>query len=227
MPQNFYRGKDADIVAGSANFASLVATGFATYGLTSAQAATFGTTNSALQAAYSTSINPSTRTPVAVEAKVVAVRNMRVNAVLLAKIAYATATVTDVQLVALGLLPRVSRVPRPVPPVPPAVEVVAVLGRVGKVRVHDQATGRRGLPFGAKGANVYSYVGASAPTDPREYHFEGMTTRATVDVLFPNSVASGATVWISACWVSARGQVSIASSPTSFTLQGGAIPAAA
>jgi len=69
------------------------------------------------------------------------------------------------------------------------------------------------MPFGAKGADIYSFVGAEAPTDPNEYRFEGMTTRATVDILFPNSVASGATVWLSARWISSRGQKSQASYP--------------
>ncbi len=50
-----------------------------------------------------------------------------------------------------------------------------------------------------------SFVGADAPTDPRVYHYEGMATRSTTQVLFPDTVASGATVWLSAQWVSARG----------------------
>ena len=85
----------------------------------------------------------------------------------------------------------------------------------------------RGKPFGAVGANVFSFVGETAPTDPRQYHFEGMATRTITQVLFPNSVASGAMVWLSACWVSARGQTGMACAPVSFTLQGGAVLAAA
>ena len=84
----------------------------------------------------------------------------------------------------------------------------------------------RGKPFGAIGANVFSFVGPEAPTDPKAYHFEGLTTRPKVQLLFPDSVASGATVWISACWVSARGQIGTGSVPISFTIQGGAVAAA-
>ena len=80
----------------------------------------------------------------------------------------------------------------------------------------------------ADGPGYVRFVGAEAPSDPRAYHFEGMTTRTIAQVLFPNTVASGATVWLSACWVSARGQIGIACAPVSFTLQGGAVmPAAA
>ena len=227
MPRNFYFGKDADIVAGSANFASLIATGFASYGLTTGQATSFGTLNTALQSAYTAAVNPPTRGPVSIEAKNLAIKNMRASAILLSKIIYATATVTDTQLVGLGLLPRSGRAPIPVPAIPPTVEVISVMGRVVKIRVHDLETERRGLPFGASGANIYSFVGADAPTDPRAYHFEGMTTRAVNNIIFPDSVASGATVWLSAQWVSNRGQVSVGSTPISFTIQGGAIPAAA
>lgn len=227
MSRNFYFGKDADITAGSGNFASLISSGAVTYGLTSAQATAFGTLNTTLQSAYAAAINPSTRTPVTVQAKNVALQNMRNSAIQLGRIIYATATVNDSQLVALGLLPRVSPSPRPMPTTPPTVEVIVVMGRTVKIRVRDLTSGRRGLPVGTIGVNVYSFVGAEAPTDPRAYHFEGMTTRATPDILFPDTVASGATVWLSACWVGPRGYVGIACTPISFTLQGGAIAAAA
>lgn len=225
--RNFYYGKDADIVAGSANFASLISASAATYGLTSAQSTAFGALNVTLQSAYTAAVTPETRTPVAIEAKNQALLNMRRSAVNLSKIIYSTLTVNDSQLIALGLLPRNVPTPRPVPTTPPQVDVISTFGRTAKVRVSDPTSERRGLPFGATGANIYSYVGAVAPTDPREYHYEGVTTRATADIVFPNSVPSGATVWISAQWVSARGQLSVGSTPISFTLPGGAIPAAA
>ena len=117
--------------------------------------------------------------------------------------------------------------PRPVPAVPPVVEVVSVSGRQVKVRIRSATSESRGKPFGAIGANVYSYVGVAAPTDATAYHFVGMATRATADIAFPNTVASGATVWLSAQWVSARGELSFGSVPISVTLQGGLIPVAA
>jgi len=228
MARNFYFGKDANIVTGSANFASLIATGFASYGLSSAQSTAFGVLNSALQGTYSAAINPSTRSPVAIEAKDIAIRNMRASAINLSKIIYSTATVTDAQLVGLGLLPRNIRVNRPVPNVPPLVEIVSVSGRLVKTRLHDTADPeRRGKPVGVVGVNIYSFVGDDAPTDPRQYHFEGMTSRMNCEIIFPNTVVSGATVWLCASWVSQRGQVSIGSSPISFTLQGGAVTASA
>lgn len=223
MPHNFYNGRNADVVAGSANFAALIATGFASYGLTTGQATSFGTLNTALQTAYSAAIEPTTRTRVTIASKNLAIRNMRANAVLLARIIYATATVTDSQLVALGLLPRSARTPIPAPTTSPIVEVGTVSGRIVNLRLHSSDSERRGMEAGAKGANLYSYVGATPPTDPRDYHFEGMATRTITQILFPNTVASGANVWLSARWVSARGATGPASTPVSFTMQGGAV----
>jgi hypothetical protein len=227
MGQNFYHGKDADIVAGSANFAALISAGPTTYGLVAAQSTAFGLLNTALQDAYTTAITPETRTPVAIAAKNIALKNVRESAKHLANQIAGTASVTNAQLVSLGLLPRTIPTPRPVPSTPPVLEVVSCSGRLVKVRIHDATSESRGKPFGAIGANIYSYVGASAPAEPSAYHFEGMGTRPVTDIIFPNSVASGATVWLSAQWVSARGQLSVGSTPISFTLQGGLIPAAA
>lgn len=223
MPRNFYYGPDATIVSGSDNFAALITTGFASYGLTSAQSTAFGTLNTALQSAYSVAIEPTTRTRVTIAAKNLAIRNMRANAVLLAKIIYATSTVTDSQLIGLGLLPRTVRNPVPAPTTAPVVEVGVVSGRLVNVRLHSADSERRGMEIGARGCNIYSYVGATPPADPRDWRFEGMATRTITQVLFPDSVASGATAWLSARWVSARGQTSPASEPVPFTIQGGAV----
>src|SRR5688572_7320915 len=83
MARNFYFGKTADVVDGSANFASVIAADFASLGLTSAQSTAFGTLNAALQTAWSVSVEPSTRTRVTIAAKNLALRNMRSSAILL------------------------------------------------------------------------------------------------------------------------------------------------
>ena len=228
MPKNFYFGPGARVVAGSANFASLIATGYAGYGLTAAQSAAFGPLNASLQAAWPLSIDPATRTRITVAARNRALDDMRAQAILLAKIIYATPTVSDAQLVGLGLLPRATRAPIPAPTTAPVVEVGVVSGRLVNLRLHAADSERRGMEIGARGANVYSYVGPTPPADPRDYHFEGMTTRTITQVLFPDTVPGGATVWLSARWVSARGHLGPASAPISFALQGGAaLPEAA
>lgn len=221
MSRNFYDGRQADIVAGAANFAARIATGFASYGISSSQSTAFGALNTTLQADYTAAVDPSTRTRAAIATKNASIRSMRAMAINLAKIIYATATVTDAQLIDLGLRPRASRTPIPPPADAPVLEVGVVSGRLVNVRVHAAGSERRGKPAGAVGANVYSYVGETAPADPRAWHFEGMTTRTIAQIVFPDTVASGATVWLSANWVSARGATSPACAPVQFTLQGG------
>ena len=78
------------------------------------------------------------------------------------------------------------------------------MGRVVKLRVRDVESTSRGIPFGAIGCNLYWCVSDEVPTDANAYRFETMTTRAITDIVFPNDVPSGATVWISAQWVNKR-----------------------
>ena len=224
MTHNFYRGPEAGVVAGSANFASLLASSFASYGISSAQATAFGVLNAALQSAYAAAVEPVTRTSVAVARKNQALSEMRAGAILLARIISATPTVSDAQLVSLGLLPRRTRTRIPAPATAPMIDVGVVTGRLVNLRLHSaDFRRRRGIEPGAKGANLYSFVGDAEPTDPRDYHFEGMTTRTITQVTFPNNVASGATVWLCACWVSDRGETGPTSAPVNVTLQGGAV----
>jgi hypothetical protein len=222
MPRNFYFGKTATIVTGSANFASLISTGFAAYGLTTGQATAFGALNTALQAVYSTAIEPMTRTAPTIAAKNQAIVNMRANAILLAKIIYATPTVTNAQLLGLGLQPRMARTPIPAPGVRPALDIIAVSGRTVSVSIHDSASSNsRGKPAGVSAAWVYSFVGASYPSDPTAWNFEGSSTKAKFDIVFPTSVAGGSQVWLCAAWINNRQQSGPVSMPISTNIAGG------
>jgi hypothetical protein len=95
--------------------------------------------------------------------------------------------------------------------------------------MHDpENPGRRGLPPGVEGISVFSYVGAMAPEDPAAYKFEGSTTRTTVDVLFPLSVAEGAKVWLTAFYFNPRSMSGPGCPPVSAYIQfGGDLPMAA
>ena len=227
MPSNFYSGSEAELASGATNVVSIITPVPATYGLSAGQVTSYTANSTSFSSLLALAVAPATRTPVAIQNKNAAKHFLKIASVQLAKIITATPTVTNAMLLSLRMNERLIPQPRPVPATPPVLEVVSCSGRLVNIRVHDATSERRGLPFGAVGANIYSYVGTAAPTDPREYHFEGMTTRALNQILFPDTVASGATIWLSAQWVSARGQLSLGSTPTSFTLQGGAIPAAA
>lgn len=119
MNDSFFAvAKESVFVAGSDNFASKISTGFASYGLTSAQATAYGTVNTTLQAAVVLANTPSTRTKSTVAAKAQARAAARFMASNLAKIIDGTPTVTDSMRIDLGLAVRGIPAPRPDPGTP-------------------------------------------------------------------------------------------------------------
>lgn len=220
MPRNFYFGKLADIVAGSASYAAQISASPTSFGLVAAQATAYGTLNTSLQSCYAASTNVSTRTRGTVAATQQAVKAMRAEAILLSKIIYATPTVTDAQLINLGLLPRPTFAPVPAPTQSPALTVTATSGRIVDFKL-QRVDALKGKAPGAKAANIYSFIGAAPPTDIELFKFEGMTTRNISRLEFPATVATGVTVWLTACWVSERGYTGPACAPISFILPGG------
>lgn len=218
---NFYSGTDAVLSSGAANVVAIVTPVPADYGLTSAIVTSYTGLSTDFTDKLTLATAPATRSPVSVGNKNIARKLLVAASVNLSRTIRATATVTDPQLVALRMNPRVSPQPRPVPQTPPSVDILGVAGWIVDVRVHDPATGLRRKPFGATGANIYTAVAATAPTDPSAFEFQGTATRVKTQIQFPTTVANGATIWISACWVNARGQTGVASAPISFTLPGG------
>ena len=121
MDRNFYTRPEAGVVSGSANFATLISATPTAYGLVAAQATAYAALNTALQTAYATATEPTTRTPVSIQAKDLALKNVKASAKNLSQMVRATTTVTDAQLVALGLTPRTKPAPRPLTTVAPSV----------------------------------------------------------------------------------------------------------
>jgi hypothetical protein len=218
----YYNMREADLASGAQNVVDIVTPAVATYGVTAGTMTAYATLTDNFVSLLELTTEPATKTTVTVENKNAAKKLLKAASVDLAKIFIATSTVTNGMLLALRMNPRVIPTPRFVPPTAPTVDVVKVTNRLVDIRVHDPASETRGLPFGAKSVNIFSYVGPTAPTDPREYYFEGATSRSRAQILFPDTVPSGATIWLVAQWVSARQQRGAGSNPISFTLQGGA-----
>ncbi len=224
MARSFYFDTEATMLSGSAVFSAAINSDATAFGLTEAQALAYGQINADLQSEMRAAADPLTRTAVAVAQKNSRIKSMQQSARGLVDIIRSTPVVTDAQLISLGLLPRAKRSRRNAPDAPSMVRVVSVAGRIVNIRVADKdSASGRSKAFGARAAQVFSYVGDAPPTDLRAYHFECTSSRTTAQIIFPNDVPSGATVWLSAKWVSARGESSIASVPMSFTLTGGAI----
>jgi hypothetical protein len=203
---SFYRrGRLADRVAGAAVFAAGIATDYASLGLTSPQQVSFNALNTTLQAAWLTSETPETRTSITIGERDLALRAVTDMAVDLAKIIYATPTVTDPQLNALELASRPVRTPSHVIDEAPVLTIAKQQGHQFRVRVRGAAAGSRGKLPAAVGAVLYSYVGNSAPAGADGWTSEGPITKDSGIVEFGSSLAIGTKVWFTAQWFNTKG----------------------
>jgi len=222
MDRSFFYGTDAETASGSANFSSLIQGTPTAFGLVAAQATAYEVVNMAYQVAYDAAITPATRTKGAIAAKNDAKDALRVMASDLSKIIDGTPTVTDQQKIDLGLAIRKKPSPNPVPTDRPGVDLVSVVTRTVTIHIHDSASStKRGKPDGTVAAWVYSYVGTNYPTDPTAWDFQGATTKSNHDIVFPDSVASGAQVWVCAAWINGKQQAGPVSVPVTTNVQGG------
>jgi hypothetical protein len=227
VARNFFNGTDAELYTGSAGFAAKISADPGAYGLAPGLCAQYASLNAAYAAAYEAVRDPATRTRGKTFAKNQARASLRRLASGLAKIIRGTPAVTDEQKIDLALNVRAAPTRIPRPGARPAVNILSVSGRVVSVRVRDgESPGRRGKPPGTRGANVYSFVGPIYPADPSGWRYEGATTKNKLDVLFPDSVASGTQVWICAAWFNAKAQPGPVSLPVMTFLQHGMAMAA-
>lgn len=220
--KDFIPSKDADLVAWQANMGSLITAHPSDFGLSAPIATQFTTLGGSFAAAYTLAHDPSTRTKGTVAARRLARKTFVAYARQVARIVQSTPTVTPEQKIDLGLNPH-DTVPSPInPPTDaPVLEIVSAFGRTIRVKLHGVGTDRRGKPAGVAGAAVYSYVGATPPSDPRAYTAEGSTTRASFDVTFPATVPAGSQVWLTAYWFNPRQQSGPACTPVSAYVAGG------
>ncbi len=227
MSKVFYSGTDAALLAGAANFSTLITATPVPLGLTAAQATAFAALNTAFAAAYATAINPVTRTKVTVAAKDAARALLVANTRLLANIVYSTAGVTNAQKLSLGLRLKAPPTPVPQPGSAPLVDFISTVARTVKVRVHDGAPPKRAKPAGVKSATVFSFVGPTAPPSVDGWKYEGVSNKSVFDIVFPDTVANGALIWVAAVWNNAKNQSGPPSDPVSINIPGGGMSMAA
>lgn len=220
MPRYFYEGTDSQLVETSAAFGSTISASPATYGLTAPMAASYQTIQAAYASAYAAAINPLTRTKAAVEGKNQARLNLVSESQKLSGYIVRTPTVTNQQLIELGLPPREHRMPSPVPSSAPILSVLSVSGRNVLIRLRDASGESRGKPAGTIGAAVFSHVGETAPANIADWKFEGNIGRTKVEVVFDDSIPAGGTVWLTAFWFNGRKESGVACTPVSVTFGG-------
>ncbi|MGB7159618.1 MAG: hypothetical protein WBD40_16240 [Tepidisphaeraceae bacterium] len=229
MPSSsYFPTKDAQVVTWANTFASVLSASPLPYGATPAIATAFQTLATNLENAYTTSQEPATRTKGTIASKNEARALMKEAARKIVRVIYAQ-TLTDQQLIDIGLraydpVPT----PSPIPAAAPILEVVSVFGRQVRVKLKDASGERRGRPQFVAAAQLYSFVGATPPSGSDGWKMEACVTRTSIIVQFPETVAAGAKVYLTACWMNSRGLTGPACTPVVSQIgYEGAMPLAA
>jgi hypothetical protein len=219
--KDFVPAKEADLVPFLQNFGTRAAAEAAAIGLLPAQCTAFNADVTAFVAAWDITRDRSTRSGSAVivknEKKALVVKSLRT----LAGVVQKHPGTTNEQRDLLGLTVPAVRQRRPVPTTIPVVEQKGTVnGNTVTIRFHDTGSTRRGLPNDVASAQVFTYVGASVPTDPKDWFFMGVTTRTTVEVPFDADLPMGTKAWICVAWANERGQPGQSSPAFGVTLLG-------
>jgi hypothetical protein len=228
---------DADLLTWATNFLAKISASPSTFGLTAEDATALLVAVSAFSAAVAECADPRTRTRVAIEERNAARAEMKrlirpCVRQIQARRASGGGTITDGQLVALGLpaythaLGR-SSFPADPPPTQPWVRLRATNRLRHTVVFSDAATPtRRAKPPSAAGALVFYTIAdpapAHAPSIPTPTHtpdlsrwrFAGLATRNSADITYLPEDA-GKTATIVARWYTKRGKLGPPSNPIS------------
>lgn len=228
---DYLPSREADLVTFSTNFNAKIVAAPTSYGLVAAQATAYTALHTAFVTAYQTANNPDTRSPSNITAKNTAKENL-VNGAggirQLVAIIQAYPSVTDRQLSDLGLTVRDHKPsPIPAPTVAPEIDFLPTGTRTIRIRMHNETTLRKKKPDGVKGATVFYHVGATAPNELKDWTFHTNTTKTTLDVDLPPSVAAGSQIWFTAFWRNPKDESGPATTPVSTFMNYGGLSMAA
>lgn len=224
---SYLPNRQAELLIWAQDFSALVTDDPENFGLTALQAEPVTTAVAAFAAAYETSANRETRTPVNVEAKNAAKKIMIAAVRQAVKIIQAWPSITDTKRSQLGItVPDTNPTPIPIPETSPRLEVVVVLGRQIKLKLRPSEGDGRARPAGVSGAYVYYTVGESYSEDIETWQFKGGQSKTTVTVNIPDTVPGGAKVWLTAQWFNRKAQTGPACPPVETRIAGGLSQAA-
>ena len=222
MPRTFLPTSDNGLLTFTANFSTLLVNNYAAYDIAQAVATEYAGTFETYQDALTASTAPETRGNATVLAKNTAKKLLIASTRAIARTIGNDMNITNAQRQALGLTIRKTPSPIPAPAVRPGVDLVSVDGRTVTVRIHNSAVvTKRGKPATILASSIYSFVGANYPSDPTTWTFQGQTTKDTFEIVFPESVAAGSQVWITATWLNAKTETGPLAVPISAFVQYG------
>jgi hypothetical protein len=209
---------DAQLLAWSTNFNTLINGRGPGFGLTSAQASEYTTKHTAYATAYTAAFEPNTRTRPKITIKDEAKKQLSAYARELVRIVQSYPQLTDDQRRELMITVPKQRSPQPPPTVRPAITIVGVTGRSVTIKIRDNGeSSKRGKPDGAMGAVIFTYFGDVPPADIGEWRFERLTSQTRIDLPFHQHADAG-TAWVCAMWFNRRSETGPMSQPVNVNL---------
>ena len=112
------------------------------------------------------------------------------------------------------------------PAFPPLLVVRSVSGRAVSLVLSDpQNPSLKRIPDGVEGAIVMSYIGEEPPASSAVCTMQGPVQKTRTAVVFPESVAPGTKVWLTAMWFNRRGVGPACDPVSTYITHNGALPA--
>jgi len=206
---SYIPARDADLVNWSDNFSTLLTASPATYGLISGDAVAVAAANTPWQTAYTTAIDPSTRTPVAVQAKDDAKISMLATIRPYAQLISLNAGVLASDKIAIGVNPRTSS-PTPIsaPVTNPILAVVSTTPLQHVLRYRDESASPsvKSKPYGVLQIQIFCSVSATVITDQNALDYKGVATKSPFLLSFDPADA-GKQAYYAARWITRRGLI--------------------
>ena len=230
MP-DYLPSTDADLLAWSGNFDTRITAAPTAVGLTALQATAYNVLHTAFADAMAAISGGNNSTPAVVtknDARAALIRNSG-GIRDLVNIVQAFPGTTNTQRAELQItIPDVEPTPAPIPSAAPEVSVTSVNGWTVRMRLRDtQNPDNKGKPPFVAAAHIYSFVGETAPTDIKQWNFEGAVSRTIVTVQMPNTLAVGTKLWFTAVWVNTRMESGPQATPASTQVNYGGLAQAA
>lgn len=215
--------RDADLANWADNFSDLATAAPNTYGLITADAVAIAAVVTPFLAAYSTSINPPTRTPVTVTAKDTAKINMLDLVRQYAQLISLNAGVLTSDKIAIGVNPRTST-PTPIaqPTTSPILSIVSALPLQHVLRFRDEESSPsvKAKPYGVTQVQIFAQASVTAIVSQDLIAFKQVATKAPTLISWDPSDA-GKTAYYAARWQTRSGLVGPWSPIVNFTIANG------
>jgi hypothetical protein len=205
MTTDYIPGKDAELVAWSANFAMQVAENISAWEIPEQEACDLQTATTAFAALQVQAGSPA-RTSIIVAEKNAARRNLTVHIRRLVNFRLKNPVITDAERVAMGLHVHdatPSNIPAPVSR--PELDIDVLDVRRLKVVFHDMGSTRKAKPYGVSGALIACATLDTPPASPDALTRSVLATRTPFILEFTEE-ERGKTVYVAICWQNGKGR---------------------